>query len=109
MAVDIDDQNDAARITDPQLKTFKQIDDLHHCAKGSAFRAFKQLSIRQQGQWREGEHFYCVDSRTQPALFAQLQRSGRLYASTVNAVLVTDAGYQTIAQILANTYDSRNP
>lgn len=96
MAVDL--------VNDARLKTFKQIDELHHCAKGSAFRIFKQLSARPNESWVEGEHFYCIDSRTQPALFAQIQRSGRLYASTVNAVLITDAGYQTIAQILANTY-----
>lgn len=91
---------------DTRLKTFKQIDEFHHCAKGSAFRIFKQLSARPHEQWVEGEHFYCIDSRTQPALFAQMQRSGRLYAATVNAVLITEVGYQAIAQILANTYDN---
>jgi len=98
MAVDL--------VNDARLKTFKQIDELHHCAKGSAFRIFKQFSARSNESWTEGEHFYCIDSRTQPALFAQMQRSGRLYASTVNAVLITDEGYQAIAQILANTYDN---
>ena len=95
-------------INDTSLKTFRQIDEMHHCVKGSAFRIFKQLSTQQPGQWVEGTHFYCIDSRTQPELFAQVQRSGRLYASTVNAVLVTEAAYQVIAQILANTYDVKN-
>ena len=98
MAVDL--------VNDARLKTFKQIDELHHCAKGSAFRIFKQLSTRLNEPWIEGEHFYCIDSRTQPALFAQMQRSGRLYAATVNAVLITEEGCQAIAQILANTYDN---
>lgn len=97
-------------VNDTRLKTFKQIDELHHCAKGSAFRIFKQLSTRspshKKALWTEGEHFYCIDSRTQPALFAQMQHSGRLYAATVNAVLITESGYQTIAQMLANTYDN---
>ena len=97
MAVDL--------IHDTRLKTFKQIDELHHCTKGSAFRIFKQL----QGHWVEGEHFYCIDSRAQPELFAQIQHSGRLYASTVNAVLITEIGYQAIAQILINTYDVTPP
>ena len=96
-------------VNDARLKTFKQIDELHHCAKGSAFRIFKQLSTgslsHKKAPWIEGEHFYCIDSRTQPALFAQVQCSGRLYAATVNAVLITEEGYQAIAQILANIYD----
>lgn len=91
-------------INDTRLKTFRQIDELHHCVKGSAFRVFKQ----QQAQWREGEHFYCVDSRTEPVLFEQLQRSGRLYDSTVNAVLITEVAYQIMAQILAHTYDMKS-
>ncbi len=98
MAVDL--------VNDARLKTFRQIDEMHHCAKGSAFRIFKQLSARSNESLIEGEHFYCVDSRTQPRLFAQVQRSGRLYAATVNAVLITEKGYQAIAQILANTYDN---
>ena len=98
MAVDL--------VNDVRLKTFRQIDELHHCAKGSAFRIFKQLSARSSEALIEGEHFYCVDSRAQPALFAQMQRSGRLYAATVNAVLITEEGYQAIAQILASTYDN---
>ena len=97
MAVDL--------IDDTRLKTFKQIDELHHCTKGSAFRIFKQL----QERWVEGEHFYCIDSRAQPEMFTQMQHSGRLYASTVNAVLITEIGYQAIAQILINTYDVTPP
>ena len=85
-----------ALIHHPQLKTFKQLDELHQLPKGSAFRAFKQL----RPQWVEGEHFYCVDSRHQPDVFAELQRSGRLYASTVNAVLISEAGGQCIAACL---------
>lgn len=86
-------------INDPQLKTFKQLDELYCRPKGSAFRVFKRL----EAQWLEGEHFYCIDSRNQPELFADLRRSGRLYPSTVNAVLIAETGCQLIAKNLVET------
>lgn len=83
-------------IHDPRLRTFMEIDQHHKLPKGSAFRLFKQL----EPQWVEGEHFWCCDSRSQPEAFAELRRSGRLYASTVNAVLIGEAGCQSMAQVL---------
>ena len=80
-------------IHDPRLKTFKEVDELDHRPKGRAFRLFKQLLP----QLMEGEHFHCCDSRNEPAAFAGLLQSGRLYASTVNAVLLTESGCALIS------------
>ena len=72
-------------IDDPGFKTFKEIDGTAGHTKGYAFRAFKKLSMA----WVEGREFYCCDSRIDPHAFAELAARGRLYAGTVNAVLIS--------------------
>lgn len=79
-----------------ELHSFKEIDQLHNCPKGTAFRAFK----RQREQLREGEHFYYLGMQTHQAEIETLRRQGRIYASTVNAVLLTDAGYALLRESL---------
>jgi len=81
---------------DKRLLSFKEIDALHHCPKGTAFRAFKRLGAR----LTEGEHFYYLDAQHCSADIDALRQAGRIYASTINAVLVTAAGYRLIAEVL---------
>ena len=78
------------------LWSFKEIDTLHQRPKGTAFRAFKRLS----GRLCEGEHYCYLDAQIHSVEIAALRQAGRLYASTVNAVLLTEAGYQRIRQEL---------
>jgi N-acetyl-beta-hexosaminidase len=44
--------------------------------------------------------YYYLDAQTHSVEIAALRQAGRLYASTVNAVLLTEAGYQQIRQEL---------
>jgi hypothetical protein len=76
--------------------TFKEIDTLHRCSKGTAFRAFKRLGE----QLVEGEHYYYFSAQTHGAEIETLRRAGRLYAATVNAVLLTRAGYELLKKEL---------
>jgi hypothetical protein len=76
--------------------SFKEIDTLHQRPKGTAFRAFKRLGRR----LREGEHYHYLDAQTHSVEIAALRQAGRLYTSTVNAVLLTETGYQQIRQEL---------
>jgi hypothetical protein len=81
--------------------SFKDIDQLHGCPKGTAFRAFKRLRER----LREGEHYLYLDARTRQAEIEALRRQGRIYASTVNAVLLTETGYALLKDSLDRSLD----
>lgn len=76
--------------------TFKDIDTHHACAKGSAFRAFKGML----GILREGEDFHHLDAQHHGETIQRLKGAGRLYPSTINAVLLTPAGYQRLRKRL---------
>jgi hypothetical protein len=84
--------------TEQRLLSFKEIDSLHQQPKGTAFRAFK---LRQQGLV-EGEHYYYLPAETHTAEIDSLRRAGRIYESTVNVVLVTEAGYVLLRQALTD-------
>ena len=68
------------------LATFKELDLACGVIKGSAFRAFKALGE----QLAEGVDFSCHDARLASSIHAELVLTGRLYAGTVNAVLLED-------------------
>jgi hypothetical protein len=80
-----------------RLLSFKEIDTLHQRPKGTAFRAFKQ-----QQDLVEGEHYHYLSATTHAAEIESLRRTGRIYGSTVNAVLLTEAGYALLRQTLAD-------
>lgn len=83
-----------ARESLPEGRTwsFKEIDARHACPKGTAFRAFKRLGA----ELEEGRHFHYFAANTHAALIAELKAEGRIYASTLNAVLLTEAGYERL-------------
>lgn len=83
-------------LPEQRLLSFKEIDGLHQCAKGTAFRAFKRLGQR----LTEGEHFCYLNAETHAAEIEALRQAGRIYTSTVNAVLLTKAGYAMLRQVL---------
>lgn len=80
-------------IADPSLLTFRELDRAHGRTKGEAFRAFKALA----SQLVEGRDFYCCDRRVDGEAFDLLEASGRLYAGTVNGVLLAPSAQAAIA------------
>jgi hypothetical protein len=79
-----------------RLLSFKEIDTLHQRPKGTSFRAFKGLSQ----QLLEGEHYYYLNAQSHAAEIEALRREGRIYSSTVHAVLLTPVGYELIQKAL---------
>ena len=75
-----------------RLWTFKELDGLHQRPKGTAFRAFKRL----EQSLREGEHYHYLDAQSHGAEIAQLRETGRIYAASINVVLLTEAGYRLL-------------
>ena len=81
---------------DPSLCSFAEIDRELLLPKGSAFRAFKSLA----GELREGEDFFCCDSRFDAERFAEWWVTGRFYGGTVNAVLLGARAQSRLKQAL---------
>ena len=92
-------------IADPSLLTFRELDRAHGRAKGEAFRAFKAIA----GQLVEGQDFYCCDRRVDGEAFDLLETSGRLYAGTVNGVLLAPSAQAAIAAQLQRTMGGHSP
>jgi hypothetical protein len=76
--------------------TFKEIDTRHGRPKGTAFRAFKRLA----GELAEGVDFHHLDGQVDAERIAALRQAGRIYASTVNAVILTEQGYRRVNDYL---------
>jgi len=91
-----DNPQDAAGTTGTGTWTFREVDARHGCVKGTAFRAFKRLG----GALVEGEHFHYLAADAYPETIARLKAEGRLYRGTVNAVVLTEAGYRRLREAL---------
>jgi len=78
--------------------TLKEIDQELNAPKGTTFRAFKQL----QDGFDEGHDFYYLDGRNEQdaAEIEDLRQAERVYASTINALLFTQAGYEALVDFL---------
>ena len=85
-------------VHDPAYRTFRELDEAHGRARGTAFRAFKALGARLV----EGRDFHCCDSRVDELLFQVLHDSGRLHPGTVNGVLLGPAAQAAIAALLSS-------
>lgn len=79
-----------------QTWSLKEIDESRGARKGTAFLAFKQLL---EG-FDEGQDFYYLSAHQDSAEIEALRASGRIYATTVNAVLFTRAGYDALIDYL---------
>ncbi len=77
-------------------RTFKEIDQELGNPKGTAFLAFKRL----KHGFSEGRDFYYLGASVHSAEIRKLCERGRIYASTVNAVLLTQAGYDAVIDYL---------
>jgi len=82
--------------SNPPTHTFRDIDRALDLAKGRAFRAFKV--IRQS--LREGSDFVLLHHRDDAALIRELRRQGRIYAASVNAVLLSDDARRRVVEQL---------
>lgn len=80
----------------PQTWTFKEIDQQLGCAKGTAFRAFKRVTPSLQ----QDQDFFYFSAARQADQIDKMRQSGRIYQTTVNAVLLTESGYQAIRSYL---------
>lgn len=76
--------------------SLKEIDEARGAKKGTAFLAFKQL----KESFDEGRDFYYLSSIQDSREIEQLRSSGRIYETTVNAILFTEGGYQSVIDYL---------
>lgn len=82
--------------SDPPSYTFLDIDRALGLAKGRAFRAFK--SIRHG--LREGSDFVVLHHRDDAGLITELRRQERIYAASVNVVLMSDDARRRVVEQL---------
>ena len=68
----------------PDDLSFRELDARNNWAKGTAFRRFKAALP----QLVEGQDFYRLDANADRARIESLRAAGRIYASTVHAVLL---------------------
>lgn len=64
--------------------TFREIDAQLGLRKGDSFRAFKRLGAT----LREGEDYTVLSADRDAAAIAQLRSAARIYASSINVVLL---------------------
>ncbi|HET7312866.1 hypothetical protein [Salinisphaera sp.] len=76
--------------------SLKEIDQERESTKGTAFLAFKQLK---EG-FDEGRDFYYLCASEDGAEIDKLRAAGRIYETTVNAILLTEAGYSAVTNYL---------
>lgn len=79
--------------------TLKEIDQRRAAPKGTAFRAFKRL----KNDFIEGHDFFYLSANEDAESIESLRRSGRIYASTIHALLFPQASYQAIVKHLDAT------
>lgn len=72
--------------------SLKEIDQQLGASKGTAFRAFKQL----KDSFDEGRDFYYLSASEDAGEIEKLRGGGRIYESTVNAILLTEPGYSAV-------------
>lgn len=83
--------------------TFREIDRAMGLPKGSAFRAFKGL----QGELAEHRDFRVLESTRDVALIERLRRARRIYAASVNVVLLSGEAEARIRRALAGRADAQ--
>lgn len=83
------------RFAEVDTLSFRQIDELNGVAKGTSFKLFK----KHLAALTEGKDYFHVCGATHPLLLAQLKKAGRVYASSVNLVLLSREGYELLQAI----------
>lgn len=75
------------------LKSFKELDEAWAVPKGTAFRAFK----RSLQALVEEQDYIRLDARLNHAEIEALRAVGRVYANSINVVLLSQAGVSKLA------------
>lgn len=70
-------------VTPDNCVTFREIDAALSLPKGSAFRAFKRLVLK------EGTDYIVMDANCDQSIISELRAQGRIYRSSVNVVLLS--------------------
>lgn len=76
--------------------SFKEVDAVRGSAKGTAFKAFKQL---REG-FDEGRDYFYLSGEQDRVEIETLRTKGRIYESSVNAVLLSESGYLAVMDYL---------
>ncbi len=76
--------------------SLKEIDQSRGDSKGTAFLAFKQL----KDSFDEGRDYYYLSGADDSREIEALRKSGRIYETTVNAILLTEGGHSAIVDYL---------
>lgn len=76
--------------------SLKETDAAHGAEKGAAFKAFKQLKEGLD----EGSDYYYLRAGQDDGEIESLRNQGRIYENSVNAILLTDSGYEAILDYL---------
>lgn len=79
-----------------QTWSLKEIDQSRNERKGTAFLAFKQL----KDSFDEGRDYYYLHNQQDAREIEKLRAAGRVYETTVNAILLTESGYSAILDYL---------
>jgi hypothetical protein len=90
-----------AAVEEDEQWTFRELDQLHGVAKGTAFRAFKRLL----GELAEGRDYFWLGAGTEGERIEALRRRRRIYPTSVNVVLLTDTGRRKVAAAITAPAD----
>ncbi|NNC22842.1 hypothetical protein HKX42_03165 [Salinisphaera sp. USBA-960] len=77
----------------------REIDIEFGYPKGSAFRAFKYNDTLE-----EPDDFELLDNCKDSDRIQALKETKRIYATTINAVLLTESGYRKVKSVLADSH-----
>ena len=83
----------------PNWLSFKQLDEAAEVPKGESFRAFRRL----EQQWRQDRDYRLLRSDLDAVEIAELKRSGQVYRSSANVVLLAPARAEQLLAILRST------
>lgn len=78
------------RFADTDTLSLRQLDELNSAVKGFSFRAFKA----RQATMVQGVDYFLLPALQHATFIEGLKRSGQIYASTANLLLITQSGYR---------------
>lgn len=76
--------------------TFRELDEARGLPKGSAFRAFKRV----HEELCEGRDFRVLQANQDAGEIGDLRREGRIYAGSVNVVVLSPGATERVAHAL---------
>lgn len=80
--------------------TFREIDAEFKARKGTAFRAFKRCRALEPAR-----DFELLDASEDAERIAALKQAGRIYSTTINAVVLTRSGYLMVRRELGADFE----